>query len=139
MIVYCHKKESCDMVHSWLCGIAELGFSKVAAYHGDVSSKTRTNVMERWTSKELRVVVATVRLWHTQSSHSLITLDCNSCYNHHMAGMANTAPRPCLFTHSLSHSHIHSLSPVLILVEIKGTQDHKISHAHSLILTPGCR
>ena len=45
------------------------------------------------------------------------------------------APQPCLFTHSQSHSHIHSLSPVLILVEIKGTQDHKISHAHSLILT----
>ena len=59
VIVYCHKKESCDMVHSWLCGVAELGFSKVAAYHGDVSS----SVMERWTSKELRVVVATVRLW----------------------------------------------------------------------------
>ena len=39
-----------------------------------------------------------------------VSVDCNSCYNCHMAGMANTAPRPCLFTHSQSHTHIHSLT-----------------------------
>ena len=32
-----------------------------------------------------------------------VSVDCNSCYNHHMAGMANTAPRPCL--HTITHSH----------------------------------
>merc|ERR1712166_785349 len=69
----------------------------------------------------------------------LFCVDCNSCYNHHMAGMGNTAPRPCLFTHSQSHSHILSLSPVPVLGcydVICGAQDGKMmcSHAHSLIL-----
>ena len=57
-----------------------------------------------------------------------------SCYNHHMAGMANTAPRPCLFTHSQSHSHIHSLSPVLVLVVVMGSMELKTSRSLMLIL-----
>ena len=52
-----------------------------------------------------------------------------------MAGMANTAPRPCLFTHSQPHTHIHSLSLVLVAMMKSKEFKTKISHAHSLILS----
>ena len=53
-----------------------------------------------------------------------------------MAGMANTAPRPCLFTHSQSHTHIHSLSLVLVaMMKSKELKTKIYSHAHSLILS----
>ena len=51
----------------------------------------------------------------------------------HMAGMANTAPRPCLFTHSQSHTHIHSLSLVRVAMMRSKELKTKTSHAHSLI------
>ena len=59
-----------------------------------------------------------------------------SCDNYHMAGMANTAPRPCLFTHSQSHTHTLTISCTCCYDEIKGIQDLKIySNADSLILS----
>ena len=52
--------------------------------------------------------------------------------------MANAAPRPCLLTHSQSHTHIHSLSFVLVAVMNSKEFKTKISHAHSLILSITC-
>ena len=50
--------------------------------------------------------------------------------------MANTAPRPCLFTHSHSHTHIHSLSLVhVIMMNSKELKTKIYSHAHSPILS----
>ena len=63
------------------------------------------------------------------------SVDCNYCYNHHMTGMANTAPRPCLFTHSQSHSHSLTITCTCCCDGIYGAQGLKISHAHSLILS----
>ena len=62
-----------------------------------------------------------------------VSVDCNSCYNHHMAGMANTAPRPCLFTLTQSHTHTHSLSLVLVVMIKSKELKTKISLTHSLI------
>ena len=66
-----------------------------------------------------------------------VGVDCNSCYNHHMAGMANTAPRPCLFTLTQSHTHTltHSLSLVLVFMIKSKELKTKIYHTHSLILS----
>ena len=54
---------------------------------------------------------------------------------HDMTGMANTAPRPCLFTHSQSHSHSLTITCTCCCDGIYGAQDLKISHAQSLILS----
>ena len=63
-----------------------------------------------------------------------VGVDCNSCDNHHMAGMANTAPRPCLFTLTHSHTHTQCLSLLLVMIKSKELKT-KISHTHSLILS----
>ena len=48
-------------------------------------------------------------------------------YNHHIAGISNTAPRPCLFTHSQSHSHHLSAHYTCCYDEINGIQEFKNS------------
>ena len=73
-------------------------------------------------------------LWRYQTVHH--TNQSASLTFVHMAGMANTAPRPCLFTHSQSHTHIPTISCTCCYDEIKGIQDLKIySHADSLSLS----
>ena len=49
-----------------------------------------------------------------------ITTHTHTClYALALSLMCYSSPRPCLFTHSQSHSHIHSLSPVLVLAVMK--------------------
>ena len=76
-------------------------------------------------SKELKTKIS-----HT---HSLILSRPHSCLE--SAGMANTAPRPCLFTLTQSHIHTHSLSLVLVVMIKSKELKTKISHTHSLILS----
>eukprot|EP00658_Telonema_sp_P-2_P066950 TRINITY_DN55907_c0_g1_i1.p1 TRINITY_DN55907_c0_g1~~TRINITY_DN55907_c0_g1_i1.p1 ORF type:complete len:314 (-),score=73.87 TRINITY_DN55907_c0_g1_i1:45-986(-) len=60
VIVYCHKRVTCDSVRALLA--SELGNSdRVAAYHSGVTGKDeRTRIVQQWQTKELSVIVATV-------------------------------------------------------------------------------
>ena len=67
---------------------------------------------------------------HCTTGNTLIPCSCPSLTDHHMAGMANTAPRPCLFTLT------HSTCTCTCYDQIKGTQEKDFSYSFSDSLSP---
>ena len=60
MIVYCHKRDTTEIVAHRLA--EALGSERVGVYHSSVKDAQRTEVVHRWVAKQLAVVVATVKI-----------------------------------------------------------------------------
>lgn len=66
VIVYCHKRATCDDVASRLR--EHINPTTVGVYHSSVSDAARSDVIHKWLTKQLVIVVATVMV---QMAHGL--------------------------------------------------------------------